>query len=97
MDTHNISVIFGTWEKTFSENVDEYLEAVGAGIVKRTLASNVNLTIVFSEREGKLNLRYVTPLAAIDVPFELGVEFDHVHALDPHIKTRVSENGQAGV
>jgi hypothetical protein len=66
----------GTWEFKSSENFDEYLKALGIGMIKRKIGASLKPTCVISKDGNTWILKMDSSVANIETRFVEGVEFD---------------------
>ncbi|CAG7828979.1 unnamed protein product [Allacma fusca] len=88
-----IMSISGKYEMVSSENFDEYLKAVGVGLVTRKLANNSKPTIEVTENGDKYLFKTITTFKTIDLDFEVGKEFTEETADGRKAQTTITRNG----
>lgn len=83
----------GRFEMTTSENHDEYLKAVGVGMVTRKLASSAKPTLEIAQDGARLRITTVSTFKTVEVAFELGVEFEETTADGRNVQTVIVADG----
>jgi len=71
----NVPVVLGTYELTKSENFEEYMGALGVGIVMRKLAAHASPETTITKNGNQWHFRTTTTFTSSDIKFELGVPF----------------------
>jgi len=66
----------GKWKLTESENFDDYMKAVGVGLMTRKLGASVKPVMDISVSNGKWNIVSTSTFKTITMEFELDKEFD---------------------
>ncbi|XP_012538848.1 probable fatty acid-binding protein isoform X1 [Monomorium pharaonis] len=59
-----------------SEKFDEYMKALGVGIVTRKMGSSVSPVVELTENDGLYTLKTTSPFKNSEIKFKLGEEFD---------------------
>jgi len=88
------SPFVGVWNLESSNNFDEYMKAVGVGMIMAKLASTAKpkLTISIGE-DDTWTLKSETTFKTAKIDFKLGVEFDETTADDRKMKTTMTLDG----
>ncbi|XP_041379338.1 fatty acid-binding protein, liver-like [Gigantopelta aegis] len=76
----------GSWKMARSEKFEEYLEAMGVGIIKRTVASKLSPVLEISVEGDVVKVITKTTIKTLPVEGKLGEEFD-TETLGRHEKT----------
>nr|XP_020468520.1 myelin P2 protein-like [Monopterus albus] len=85
----------GTWTLTTSENMDEYMKALGVGLATRQMGNIVKPKLVISVDDGVISLRSESMFKTTEIKFKLNDEFDETTADGRQTKTIVTfENGK---
>lgn len=66
----------GTWKFESSDNFDEYMKALGIGIIKRKLGASLKPTCIISRDGNTWILKMESSAKNIETRFVEGVEFD---------------------
>ncbi|PBC34398.1 fatty acid-binding protein, muscle isoform X1 [Apis cerana] len=59
-----------------SENFDEFMKALGVGIMTRKVGSSVSPVVELSENNGLYTLKTTSPFKNTEIKFKLGEEFE---------------------
>ncbi|XP_011684605.1 PREDICTED: probable fatty acid-binding protein isoform X1 [Wasmannia auropunctata] len=59
-----------------SEKFDEYMKALGVGMVTRKMGSSVSPVVELTEKDGTYTLKTTSPFKNSEIKFQLGAEFD---------------------
>ncbi|XP_011684606.1 PREDICTED: probable fatty acid-binding protein isoform X2 [Wasmannia auropunctata] len=71
------SEFLGKRYKLFSsENFDEFMKALGVGMVTRKMGSSVSPVVELTEKDGTYTLKTTSPFKNSEIKFQLGAEFD---------------------
>jgi len=68
--------IAGKYQLTKSENFDEYMKAVGVGMVMRKLASTAKPVTEISQGDDGWNIKTSTTFKTTEIKFKLGEPFE---------------------
>uniref|UniRef100_A0A914Z1B5 Cytosolic fatty-acid binding proteins domain-containing protein n=1 Tax=Panagrolaimus superbus TaxID=310955 RepID=A0A914Z1B5_9BILA len=66
----------GKWDFESSENFDEYMKAVGVGLITRKVANNAKPTLVFEINGDHWTIKSLSAIKNVTVEFELDKEFE---------------------
>ncbi|KAK6190203.1 hypothetical protein SNE40_002123 [Patella caerulea] len=77
----------GKWNMMESENFDEYMKAVGVGLVMRKLAGAAKPQQDIKVDGDKIQILTSTTFKSTDLSFELGKEFDEVTGDGRNVKS----------
>lgn len=83
----------GRWKLDSSENFDEYMKAVGVGMVMRTTASALKPDVVISQDGDTWKLRTESTFKTTEISFKLNEEFDETTADGRKVKTTMTVDG----
>jgi len=70
----------GTFKLIKSENFDEYMKAIGVGMVLRKMASAATPTTEIKQDGENWNIKTMTTFKTTEIKFKLGEEFDETTA-----------------
>ncbi|KAB7494246.1 Fatty acid-binding protein [Armadillidium nasatum] len=73
-----MSKILGSYVLESSDNFDNFMKALGIGLVTRTMANKTSPTIIFTEKGGVYTMQTVSTFKSYDINFRLGEEFDEL-------------------
>ncbi|KAG7198619.1 hypothetical protein KM043_005978 [Ampulex compressa] len=59
-----------------SEKFDEYMKALGVGMVIRKMGSSVSPVVELTENDGTYTLKTTSPFKSSEIKFKLGEEFE---------------------
>jgi len=86
--------IAGTYEMVSSENYDQYLKAVGVGIIQRNLANTAKPILTWIDGgNGKWTQKTSTLVKSFEITFTLGEEFEEKTADDRVCKSVITLEG----
>jgi len=66
----------GKFKATTSENFDEYMKALGVGLVSRKMASSTTPVIEITIDNGEVTIKTITTIRSSEIKFRLGEEFE---------------------
>ncbi|KAL7638934.1 UNVERIFIED_CONTAM: hypothetical protein RMT77_010468 [Armadillidium vulgare] len=89
-----MSKILGSYVLETSHNFDEFMKALGVGLVTRKLANATSPTIIFTEKDGVYNMKTVSTVKSYDISFKIGVEFDELASDGRKCKTTFTKDGE---
>nr|WPK49598.1 FABP2 [Pseudechiniscus sp.]WPK49608.1 FABP3 [Pseudechiniscus sp.] len=85
-------VIVGTYKLESSDNFDEYMKAIGVGLVTRKLgASATPVVTITKEGDGKYRLKTETAMKTSEIAFRIGEQFDEETLDGRQVKTVVTQ------
>ncbi|XP_012227678.1 fatty acid-binding protein, muscle isoform X2 [Linepithema humile] len=88
------SEFLGKRYKLFSsENFDEFMKALGVGMVTRKMGASVSPVVELSENDGVYTLKTTSPFKNMEIKFKLGEEFDEETADGRKVKSVCTLNG----
>ncbi|RXG71572.1 Fatty acid-binding protein, partial [Armadillidium vulgare] len=76
--SEKMSKILGSYVLESSDNFDNFMKALGIGLVTRTMANKTTPTIIFTEKGGVYTMQTVSTFKSYDINFRLGEEFDEL-------------------
>lgn len=88
-----MAAFVGRWRMETSENFDEYMKAVGVGMMLRKTAGALKPDIVFSIDGDTWKLRSESTFKNTEIVFKLGEEFDETTADGRKVKTTMTLEG----
>ncbi|XP_029170045.1 sodium/calcium exchanger regulatory protein 1 isoform X2 [Nylanderia fulva] len=59
-----------------SENFDDYMKALGVGMVTRKMGATVSPVVELTEKDGEYTLKTTSTFKSAEIKFKLGEEFD---------------------
>jgi hypothetical protein len=89
-----MSKLVGTWDLESSENFDEYMKAIGVGLVQRKMAATLKPTVILSNDGDKWSMGLRTKVRNNDISWVDGVEFDEVTLDGRKSKTLIKLEGE---
>ncbi|XP_071642719.1 fatty acid binding protein isoform X2 [Temnothorax americanus] len=88
------SEFLGKRYKLFSsENFDEFMKALGVGMVTRKMGSTVSPVVELTEKDGLYTLKTTSPFKNTEIKFKLGEEFDEETADGRKVKSVCTLDG----
>ncbi|XP_003494760.1 sodium/calcium exchanger regulatory protein 1 isoform X1 [Bombus impatiens] len=89
-----LSSVFGKQYKLqSSENFDDFMKALGVGIMTRKMGSSVSPVIELTENNGVYTLKTTSAFKNSEIKFKLGEEFDEETADGRKVKTVCTLDG----
>ncbi|XP_068971571.1 sodium/calcium exchanger regulatory protein 1 isoform X1 [Bombus flavifrons] len=89
-----LSSVFGKQYKLqSSENFDDFLKALGVGIMTRKMGSSVSPVIELTENNGVYTLKTTSAFKNSEIKFKLGEEFDEETADGRKVKSVCTLDG----
>merc|ERR1711970_69143 len=85
--------IEGTYKLETSENFDEFMKALGVGMVMRKMANTATSTVTISKEDDTYNIKQVTTFKTTEIKFKLGEEFDETTADGRVVKSTITLDG----
>ena len=70
----------GKYKLTQSENFEEFMKALGVGLVTRKLGNKSSPTVTITEEAGEYTFKQESLVKTSEIKFKLGQEFDEVTA-----------------
>uniref|UniRef100_A0A1I8IW94 FABP domain-containing protein n=1 Tax=Macrostomum lignano TaxID=282301 RepID=A0A1I8IW94_9PLAT len=83
----------GKWKLVDSENFDEYMKALGVGLVMRTAGSTAKPVQEISEAGGRWTIKTTSTFKSAEISFALGEEFEETTADGRKVKSTVRLEG----
>jgi hypothetical protein len=84
----------GKWNLESSENFDEYMKAVGVGMIMAKMASTAKPTLTITVEGDKWTIKTETTFKTSKLEFKLNEEFDETTADDRKMKTTITLEGE---
>jgi len=86
--------IIGTYKLDTSENFDEFMKALGVGMVMRKMANAATPVVTVTKEEDETyNIKQVTTFKTTEIKFKLGEEFDETTADGRVVKSTITLDG----
>ncbi|XP_046739045.1 fatty acid-binding protein, muscle isoform X1 [Diprion similis] len=76
-----------------SENFDEYMKAIGVGLVTRKMGNSISPTIELTENNGEFSLKTSSTFKNSEIKFKLGEEFDEETIDGRQVKSVMTREG----
>ena len=76
----------GKYKLTQSENFEEFMKALGVGLMTRKLGNKSSPTVTVTEEGGEYTFKQESLVKTSEIKFKLGQEFDEVTADGRHGK-----------
>lgn len=89
-----MSQFLGRWKLESTENFEEYMKAVGVGMVLRKVGSTMKPDLVISKEGDDWKLRTESTFKTTEINFKLDTEFDEETADGRKVKTTMSLVGE---
>jgi len=70
----------GKFKLTQSENFEEFMKALGVGLVTRKLGNKSSPTVTVTEQSGEYTFKQESLVKTSEIKFKIGEEFDEVTA-----------------
>ncbi|XP_014474982.1 PREDICTED: myelin P2 protein isoform X1 [Dinoponera quadriceps] len=70
-----------------SENFDDFMKALGVGLMTRKMGSSVSPVVELTENNGTYTLKTTSPFKNTEIKFKLGEEFDEETADGRKVKS----------
>jgi len=83
----------GSYKLTKSENFEEYMKAIGVGLVMRKMAAAATPTTEITKTGEDFNIKTSTTFKTTDIKFKLGQEFDEETADGRNCKSTITLEG----
>ncbi|KAG7168329.1 Sodium/calcium exchanger regulatory protein 1-like 1, partial [Homarus americanus] len=68
--------IAGKYTLDSSENFDEFMKALGVGMMLRKLGQTSKPTVELTEKDGEWNMKTSTAMKTTEIKFKIGQEID---------------------
>lgn len=76
-----------------SDNFDDYMKALGVGLITRKMGNTVSPTIELTENNGEYTLSSSSTFKNTVITFKLGVEFDEETPDGRKVKSTITKDG----
>ena len=76
-----------------SENFDEYMKALGVGLVMRKMGNSVSPTVELVQSGDSFTLNSTSTFKSTSITFKLGEEFEEETADGRKVKTKITQDG----
>ena len=70
----------GKYKLTHSENFEEFMKALGVGLVTRKLGNKSSPVVTITEEAGEFTMKQESLVKTSEIKFRIGQEFDEVTA-----------------
>ncbi|XP_076367273.1 fatty acid binding protein isoform X2 [Tachypleus tridentatus] len=88
-----MSDLTGKFKLFSSENFDEFLKAVGVGLLIRKLGNTSKPTVEISQNGDKWKIKTITTFKTTEIEFKLGEEFEETRMDGSVVKTTITQEG----
>ncbi|XP_018016451.1 sodium/calcium exchanger regulatory protein 1 [Hyalella azteca] len=85
--------IVGKYKMESSEGFDEFMKALGVGLVMRKMASTATPSLEISENEGTYTMKTVTTFKTTEISFKLGEPFTETTADGRVVQSTITLDG----
>lgn len=85
--------IEGTYKLDFSENFDEFMKAMGVGMVMRKMANAATPVVTVSKEDETYTIKQSTTFKTTEIKFKLGEEFDETTGDGRLVKSTITLEG----
>lgn len=85
--------MIGVWDVDSTENFDEYMKALGVGMVMRKMGNSVNPQVTITKDGDKFTVKAASTFKSTEFSFEMGQEFDETTADGRKVKTTMTLDG----
>lgn len=85
--------LIGKWRMESSENFDEYMKAVGVGMLLRKTGNAMKPDTIISQDGDTWKLRTESTFKNTEITFKLGEEFDETTADGRKVKSTITQEG----
>jgi len=80
----------GTFKLTASENFEDFMKALGVGLVTRKLGNKTTPTVTFTEQGGEYTFKTESLVKTSEIKFRIGEEFDELTADGRQVRSRMT-------
>lgn len=87
--------LVGSWDLESNDNFDEYMKALGVGMVMRKMGNTIKPTNVFSLDGDKWTMKSLSTFKNTEIHFVLGEEFDETTVDGRKVKTVMTADGDS--
>jgi len=85
--------IEGKYKLTKSDNFEEYMKAIGVGMVMRKLAASASPETEISQTDGNYKIKTSTTFKTTEINFKMGEPFDEETADGRKCKSTITQDG----
>lgn len=85
--------IVGKYKMESSENFDEFMKALGVGMVMRKMGNAATPSVDITEEGGTYSLKTISTFKTTEIKFKLGEEFEETTADGRTVKSTISLDG----
>ncbi|XP_051730984.1 fatty acid-binding protein, brain-like [Ctenopharyngodon idella] len=90
-----VDAFCATWTLVDSQNLDEFMKALGVDSAIRQMGNDAKPTIVISHEGDKVVLKTLGSVISTEISFKLGEEFDETTADGRQAKSTVTLEGES--
>merc|ERR1712037_310335 len=80
----------GKYKLTHSENFEEFMKALGVGLVTRKLGNKSSPVVTVTEEAGEFTMKQESLVKTSEIKFKIGQEFDEVTADGRQVKSKMT-------
>lgn len=88
-----MSKIVGKYKMETSDNFDEFMKALGVGLVMRKMGNAATPTVEITLEDGVYILKTITTFKTTEIKFKLGEEFQETTADGRTVKSTITLDG----
>lgn len=88
-----MSKFVGSWDVESTDNFEEYMKALGVGMVMRKMGNSVKPTVIISVDGDTWSLKAESTFKSTEIKFELGKEFAETTADGRNVKSTITLEG----
>jgi len=85
--------IEGKYTLDFTENFDEFMKALGVGMVMRKMANSATPVVTITKEEDTYTVKQATTFKTTEIKFKLGEEFEETTADGRVVKSTITLEG----
>ncbi|XP_066974470.1 sodium/calcium exchanger regulatory protein 1 [Macrobrachium rosenbergii] len=85
--------ILGKYKLETSENFDEFMKALGVGLVMRKMGNTATPTVEITQEDDTYSMKTVTTFKTTEIKFKLGEEFEETTADGRVVKSTITLDG----
>jgi hypothetical protein len=85
--------ICGKYKMESSEGFDEFMKALGVGLVMRKMANAASPSVEISEKDGTYTMKTITTFKTTEINFKLGEPFTETTADGRVVKSTITLDG----
>jgi len=85
--------IEGKYKMESSENFDEFMKALGVGLVMRKMGNAATPTVEITKEDKVITMKTITTFKTTEIKFKLGEEFEETTADGRVVKSTITMSG----